>query len=183
MQNYGCLDLKRFEGYLGLTPYVVFAGAGLWHPDAGPLALLRRAVDLKPHKLKQVLTDPGLRKEFLGGVPKDEKKVIKAFIRHNEENMLKTKPKDFPGDHPDIELLRLRNYTIGKKLIDDEVLGSKGLERIAGLLGCLTPFVTYLNSVVMPDEPSSGEDASGDDDDDDNSDDNDINEAEEADES
>lgn len=49
---------------------------------------------------------------------------------------------DFPGDHPDIELLRLRNYTIGKKLADDEVLGPQGLERIAGLLGCLAPFVS-----------------------------------------
>lgn len=55
--------------------------------------------------------------------------------------------------------MRLRNYTIGKKLKDDEVLGSGGLARIADLLGILTPFVSYLNSVVMPDEdPSSEED-------------------------
>lgn len=78
---------------LVLTISLSFPGAGLWHPDARPLALLRRAVDGKPHKLKRVLAEPGLRKEFFGGIPKDEKKVVKAFIRHNEENMLKKKPK------------------------------------------------------------------------------------------
>ncbi len=62
-------------------------------------------------------------------------------------------------ENANIELLRLRNYTIGKKLKDDEVLGSGGLKRIADLIGILTPFVSYLNSVVMPDEdPSSSED-------------------------
>jgi len=55
-------------------------------------------------------------------------------------------------------LLKLRNYTIGKKLKDEEVLGAGGLDRIAGLIGILTPFVSYLNSVVMPDEDPSSDD-------------------------
>ncbi|KAK3215113.1 hypothetical protein GRF29_19g2229175 [Pseudopithomyces chartarum] len=38
---------------------------------------------------------------------------------------------------------------------DDEVVGKKGLDRIAELIGCMVPFITYLNSVVMPDEESS----------------------------
>ena len=54
--------------------------------------------------------------------------------------------------------MKLRNYTIGKKLKDDEVLGAGGLDRIAELIGILTPFVSYLNSVVMPDEDPSSED-------------------------
>lgn len=41
---------------------------------------------------------------------------------------------------------------------DDEVLGPGGLGRIAELIGILTPFVSYLNSVVMPDEDPSSED-------------------------
>ncbi|KAI9811399.1 MAG: hypothetical protein M1826_003189 [Phylliscum demangeonii] len=75
-----------------------------------PLSLVRRHIDRKPHKIKNVLMQDGLRKEFLGNIPKDSKKAVQAFIKHNEEMMLKIKPN-----------------------------------------------VTYLNSVVMPDEPSSGE--------------------------
>lgn len=62
-------------------------------PETQPLALLRRDVDRKSHKIKRVLMDAGLRKEFFGGIPKDEKKAVKAFASQNTENALKTKPK------------------------------------------------------------------------------------------
>ncbi|KAI9843010.1 MAG: hypothetical protein M1837_006641 [Sclerophora amabilis] len=93
----------------------------------------------------------GLRQEYLGQTSKDERKVVKAFIKHNNDNALKTKPKGFEKDHPNLDLLRLRNYTIGRKLEDSQVVGPLGLEQIAELMGTLTPFVTYLNGVVMPD--------------------------------
>lgn len=48
----------------------------------------------------------------------------------------------YEHDHRDIELLRLRNFTMGKNLADDEVIGSKGLERIAELVHCMVPFVS-----------------------------------------
>jgi len=38
------------------------------------------------------------------------------------------------------------------------VLGPGGLARITELIGVLTPFVSYLNSVVMPDENPSSDD-------------------------
>ena len=124
-----------------------------------PLALMRKDVDLKSHKIKAVLTAPELRKEFFGGIANDEKKAVKAFVGMNTENMLKTKPKGYEKENPNIDLLKLRNYTIGKKLKDEEVLGPGGLGRIVELIGFLEPFVSYLNSVVMPDEdPSSEED-------------------------
>ena len=69
------------------------SGSGLWMPEAQPLALLRRDIDRRPEKLKTVLTDPTMRKLILNGIPKDDKKAVKAFADQNKENMLKTKPK------------------------------------------------------------------------------------------
>lgn len=54
---------------------------------------MRRDIDRKSQKLKTVLLDPAMRKEFLGGISKDEKKAVKAFVEQNKENALKTKPK------------------------------------------------------------------------------------------
>ncbi|EDU48266.1 conserved hypothetical protein [Pyrenophora tritici-repentis Pt-1C-BFP] len=142
-----------------------FVGGGFWQPDAATLAKLRRDIDRKPHKIKTMLRNAGIRKHFLGGVADDDKKVVKAFtnIPMNKSNALKRNPKGYDHDHKDIDLLRLRNFTVGRKLEDDKVVGTGGLSRIAELVLCLEPFITYLNSVVMPDEDTSGS-SSGEDD-------------------
>lgn len=45
-------------------------------------------------------------------------------------------------NHKDIDLLRLRSFTLGKKLSDEEIVGAKGMERIAELITCIEPFVS-----------------------------------------
>jgi uncharacterized protein (TIGR02453 family) len=66
-----------------------FVGSGLWHPEAAPLALLRRNINRKPHLIKSVLSENRLRKEILNVNTNDEKKAIKAFAASNAENALK----------------------------------------------------------------------------------------------
>ncbi|KAL8865179.1 MAG: hypothetical protein Q9198_009441 [Flavoplaca austrocitrina] len=136
-----------------IKPSGSFIGGGLWCPEAAPLAAMRKDIDRKSDRLKSVLLDPAMRKEFLSGISKDDRKAVKAFVEQNKENALKTKPKGYDAENPNISLLRLRNYTIGRKLSDEEVVGPKAPERIAVLMATLKPFITYLNSVVMPDDP------------------------------
>lgn len=40
-----------------------------------------------------MLLNDGMRKEFLSGAAKDGVKAVKAFVKSNAENALKTKPK------------------------------------------------------------------------------------------
>ena len=79
--------------YVQVQPNGSFVGAGVWHPEAAPMALLRKEIDKKSYKIKKVLTAPDMRKEFFGGIGPDEKKAVKAFVGMNTENALKTKPK------------------------------------------------------------------------------------------
>ena len=79
--------------YVQVQPNGSFVGAGVWHPEAAPMALLRKEIDKKSHKIKTVLMAAELRKEFFGGIGPDEKKAVKAFVGMNTENALKTKPK------------------------------------------------------------------------------------------
>ncbi|PPJ55783.1 hypothetical protein CBER1_01601 [Cercospora berteroae] len=147
--------------YVQCAPNKSFVGGGLWHPEAAPVAAIRRAIDRHPRHLKDVLSNPLIRKEFLKGAPANDKAVVKAFVDSNRGNMLKTKPKGYDSEHPDIDLLRLRNYTIGRDLTDEEVLGENGRLRIADLLAAMQPFITYLNSVVMPDGDADGSTENG----------------------
>ena len=50
----------------------------------------------------------------------------------------------YDGDHPNIDLLRLRNYTIGRNLTEAEVLSNNSLDRVADLLSTMKPFVSLL---------------------------------------
>lgn len=70
-------------------------GGGHWQPDAVALSKLRQDIDRKPHKIKAVLTDERIRKEFLSGVPDHEKKAVKAFtnLATNQSTALKRHPK------------------------------------------------------------------------------------------
>lgn len=68
-------------------------GSGLWMPEASKLALIRQNIDRNSQQLKDILMHPDVRREILGGVPNDEKKVIKAFFNQNKESALKTRPK------------------------------------------------------------------------------------------
>jgi hypothetical protein len=54
---------------------------------------LRRAIDRAPKRFKEVLRDQGIRREFLENVGKTDAQVVKAFVKTNSENALKTKPK------------------------------------------------------------------------------------------
>ena len=62
-------------------------------PEASKLALIRQNIDRNSQRLKDILMHPDVRGEILGGVPNDEKKVIKAFVNQNKESALKTRPK------------------------------------------------------------------------------------------
>ncbi|KAI0173549.1 hypothetical protein GGR52DRAFT_391234 [Hypoxylon sp. FL1284] len=170
--------------YVHVEPGRCIVGGGLWHPEASALAKLRANIDERPHRIRRVLTNPAFRETFLPGAKAgSDKSALKAFAAANRENALKTKPKGFHPDHKDIELLKLRNYTVMKKLDDADVLADDAQERVIGVISAMVEFVTFLNSVVMPDpnfdsdsdEPADGAGDPGevddDDDDDDESDD------------
>jgi len=48
----------------------------------------------------------------------------------------------YDPDHKDIDLLRLKSFTLSRSLQDQEVLGPGGLARITELIATLVPFVS-----------------------------------------
>ncbi|KAJ5557226.1 hypothetical protein N7494_001141 [Penicillium frequentans] len=138
--------------YVHFQPGSSFVGCGLWNPEADALAALREDIDTYADQWKEVLRAPEMRREFLKGARDEDDAVVKAFAHHNRESALKTKPKGYEADNKNIELLRLRSFTIGRPITDTEIMAADAQDRIVALIGVMEPFVTYLNSVVMPDQ-------------------------------
>lgn len=90
--------------------------------------------------------DPRCRKVFFKDVKGKgkaaEEQVLQKFIEGNKEGMLKTCPKGWPKDHVDIDLLKLKNFTLGVKLTDEEVLGRGVRDTVLGIMEGLVPWVS-----------------------------------------
>ncbi|BCR84049.1 DUF2461 domain-containing protein [Aspergillus chevalieri] len=59
--------------------------------------------------------------------------------------------KGYDTHHRDIQLLKLRNYHVVKKVDDAIFTTEDGQEGIINIISILQPFVTFLNDIIMPD--------------------------------
>jgi uncharacterized protein (TIGR02453 family) len=115
-------------GYFHLEPGGIFVGGGMWHPAPARLAAWRNAVVEGGERVHAALDDPGFRAAF-GAVGGDR---------------LKRGPTGFPPDHPDVELLKLKDVTFGRPLSDADVLAPDLPATIADTLANAVPLLRLL---------------------------------------
>jgi uncharacterized protein (TIGR02453 family) len=119
-------------GYFSLRPGEIYLGGGMYHPEPPVLAAWRAAVAARPADVHAALDDPG----FVG-----------AF-GHVDGERFKRTPTGFPADHPDAELLKLKDVTFSRQLSDAEAL-SAGLPNIlADGFAAALPVLRLLASLV-----------------------------------
>jgi hypothetical protein len=57
-------------------------------------------------------------------------------------------PPGYPADHPQAELLKLKDVLFGRRLSDDEVLSPDLPDILADAFATATPFLRYLASLA-----------------------------------
>ncbi len=100
--------------YLHLSPKEIFVAAGVWMPEAEQLKNVRQYLTTEGDELKKILTD---------------KKFKKTFPVMDTDHVLKRPPKGFPADHPHVELLKFKSFTVSAPLSLDVAL-SPGFGKI-----------------------------------------------------
>lgn len=124
---------SRYAGYyLHIEPGGSFIGGGKWMPEADILKLIRLEVFHFPEEFKQIINAPDFVKKFdaLSG------------------EKLKKPPKDFPLDFPDIELLKLKSYTVGMNVTDEVVMSDLLLSQSVDAFKTMMPLIHFLNRAV-----------------------------------
>lgn len=121
----------RIGAYFHFEPGRMSAGGGMWHPETPRIAAWRALVATDPGRLHAAIEDPEFVAEF-GEVGGDR---------------LTRVPAGYPKDHPDADLLRLKDVVFGRPMSDAEAL-SLGLPRIlADAFGKATPVFRLLASL------------------------------------
>jgi uncharacterized protein (TIGR02453 family) len=96
-------------GYFHFQPGEMYIGGGMWHPEPGRLAAWRAKVVADPATVHRAIRDEAFVRTF-GDVHGDS---------------LKRVPTGYPADHPDAELLKLKDVTFGRRLSDADALSPK----------------------------------------------------------
>lgn len=121
--------------YIHIEPGASFIAGGIHWPDAADLKKVRREIDGFYEDLDKIVSN------------KDFKKLYGELDR-NEQNSLKTSPKDFDKEHPGIEYLKLKSFTATAK-IDDKALKDKNfVNETSEKLLVLKPLVEFLNRAL-----------------------------------
>ncbi|QPG94368.1 hypothetical protein C2857_005786 [Epichloe festucae Fl1] len=165
--------------YVHCEPGSSFIGGGLWHPEASSVAKLRRSIDRHPDRWRRALNEPLFKKVFFPKIKAGAgpEAAVESFAERNQENALKKRPMvrfdflptlfqppitnvGYEVTHRDIELLKLRNYTVGTKIDADLVTKDDVQEKLAEMIRGLSGFVSFLNGIIMPDPALDGDDNS-----------------------
>ncbi len=104
--------------------------AGLWMPDAGFLTKMRHAIVDNIEEFEDILQSPTLKAHWAW---------------YAASNTLKTAPKGWPKDHPQIEYLRKRDYGLFCQCDRDFFRRPDWPERAADLFRHCRPFVDFIN--------------------------------------
>jgi uncharacterized protein (TIGR02453 family) len=118
-------------GYFHLQPGEVYIGGGMWHPEPERLAAWRARVASDGRGVHAILDDPAFVGTF-GDVHGDS---------------LKRVPTGYPADHPDAELLKLKDITFGRRLSDDEALSQELPDTLADAFADAVPVFRLLASL------------------------------------
>ncbi len=112
-----------------------FVVGGFWGPVASDLKLIREDIAFDAEPLRKILNHKDFTSTF--GTLQGEQ--------------LKLMPKGYPTTHPDIDLLRYKQFLLIKNFSDAEVLENDFVYKVDRTFQLMRPFFDYMSQVLSSD--------------------------------
>jgi uncharacterized protein (TIGR02453 family) len=128
---------KRLRGgyYLRIRSGESFLAGGFWGPSKEDLLRIRKEFEMDTTEIREILND-------------------KTFVKHFEKlegNALKTAPRGFDKEHPDLDLIRMKQFIVTRHFTDDEVLNPNFLKEINASYKAMRPYFDYMSEILTTD--------------------------------
>ena len=127
---------RRGSYYFQIAPGASFVCGGFFKPEPADLLRIRKEFSLDSEPIRALFKQA----EF--------KKVYGGF---NTENQVKTAPKGFSKEDPNIDLIRNKNFFVNHAFTDEEVLADDFQERLVNHFKLLLPIFDYMSEVLTTD--------------------------------
>jgi uncharacterized protein (TIGR02453 family) len=121
------------EYYLHIQPGKSFIAGGYWMPEAEHLKAIRQEIDYNADDLKKIIDAPHF---------------IKLFGEFRKQDQLKTVPRDYSAENPNIDLLKLKSFIVSHPLKDKELMGAKAADEIVEVCNNLYPLNVFLKNAL-----------------------------------
>lgn len=122
-----------FAGYyIHIQPGECFLGGGAYHPASPELKKIRSHIDMTAAELREITSDKKFEETF-GELIGDS---------------LKTAPAGFPKDHPQIDLIRRKDFFVTAPLTDQDVLSDGLVDKALNLFKLIFPLNDFLNEAI-----------------------------------
>lgn len=129
-------DLLRGGIFLNIEPGNSFAGGGFWAPNGPDLKRIRNEFAVNAQEFRDILAS----EEFV------------QYFGTLQGDTLKTAPRGFAKDHPDVDLLRMKQFLVSKEFTDKKVT-SKGFAMQANeTFKAMRPFFNFMSDVLTTNE-------------------------------
>jgi uncharacterized protein (TIGR02453 family) len=122
----------RLPYYIHIDPEGSFLGGGVYMPTPEQLKRIRHQIDDDARELKKITGNKDFVKQF-GGLTGER---------------VKTAPKGYAADHPDIDLLRYKQFLAAHNLSEDDVLSPRLVSHVITVFKTLKPFNEYFNHLL-----------------------------------
>lgn len=123
--------LADFYIHLGLSE--TFIAGGLWHPDSATLKRVRQEIDYEGEKLQQII----------------DAKPFSEWFELFREDALKTSPKGYSGNHPRIELLRLKSIAAMRPITREDIFSDHFHDLVLDSYRAIVPLLDFVNVPVL----------------------------------
>lgn len=126
---------RRGGYYFHVEPGASFIGGGFWAPNKEDLLRIRQEIAMDAEPLRKIITAPSF---------------IETFDKL-EGDQLKTAPKGFDRDHPDIDLLRYKQFLLSSSFTDKEVCSNDFVDKMNAAFQNMRPFFDFMSDVLTTD--------------------------------
>ncbi|MFM6975679.1 MAG: DUF2461 domain-containing protein [Sphingobacteriaceae bacterium] len=127
---------KNFDGpgyYLHIHPIESFLAGGCWMPDPNDLKAIRQEIDYNGDEFRGLIESVAFKKYF-GGL--------------DTSDTLKTVPKGYAADHPDIAWLKLKSFIGNRTLNRADLCKPDAVKTVLAGFETLYPLMVFLRNAL-----------------------------------
>ena len=121
--------------YYHIEPQGSFVAGGFWGPNSEDLLRIRQELAVDATPLRTIIQSSEFQANF-GELIGDK---------------VKTAPRGFPKDHPNIDLLRHKQFMVKRDFSDEEVLANDFQDKVVNTFLAMRPYFDYMSEVLTTD--------------------------------